>query len=72
MRYRTEISIPADHYVCVQLPAFLPEGRAILTVTFQASSTADDGDADLDLDRQDIEWWDEFETETETDPVPGY
>jgi hypothetical protein len=62
MRYRTEISIPADRYVCVQLPSYLPEGLAVLTVTIQAPIPIESSESgETDPDRMDIEWWDEFE-----------
>ena len=32
LRYRTEIVVPPDRYVCLQLPAHFPEGRATVTV----------------------------------------
>lgn len=62
-RYRAEIVIAADRYVCLQLPEHLPEGRAVVTVHFPdatadgAIPTRDEADADPD----DIEWWDEFD-----------
>lgn len=57
--YRTEIDVPADRYVFLQLPDRVPEGRATVIVSYPASP----GDApeDPDPDREDIEWWDEFE-----------
>ena len=62
MRYRTEIVIPPDRYVCVQLPTYLPEGKAVVTIYLP---DRDDGPPNLfteiESDRQDIEWWDEFE-----------
>ncbi len=66
MQYRTEIVVPEDRYVCVLLPEYLPPGRAILTVTL----TPADGDPDAPPahepdDRDDIEWWEEFEPEAE-------
>ena len=62
-QYRTEIVIPPDHYVCLQLPPDLPEGRAIVTVLSQSPEPAEP--AEPELDRQDIEWWDEFEDDRE-------
>jgi hypothetical protein len=62
MRYQTEIHVSTDRYVCLQLPSFFPEGRATVTVTVAldgrpiAEATAGD-----EADRQDIEWWDEFD-----------
>ena len=62
MRYRTEISIPPDRYVCVQLPAYLPEGRAQITITFHETEGSENHyTGESDVDRQDIEWWDEFD-----------
>jgi hypothetical protein len=62
MRYRTEILISPDRYVCVQLPSYLPEGRAVVTITIHEPEVADHGPtSESDPDRQDIEWWDEFE-----------
>ena len=67
MRYRTEISIPPDRYVCVQLPSYLPEGRAIVTVTLLEPDASESGSGgESDPDRQDIEWWEEFEDDVPT------
>jgi hypothetical protein len=61
-RYQTEIVIPADRFVCLQLPEHLPIGRATVTVVVEEpESEAHALPAELELDRQDIEWWDEFE-----------
>jgi hypothetical protein len=63
--YRTEIEIPLDRYVCLQLPDHLPEGRAVVTVRFlEAHAGAVGGPVDVldeSLDREDIEWWEEFD-----------
>ena len=65
-QYRTELVIPPDHYVCLQLPPDLPEGRAIVTVLVQSPQPAGLVEsAEPDLDRQVIEWWDEFEDDRE-------
>ena len=62
MRYRTEILISPDRYVCLQLPTYLPEGRAVVTVIIQEPDSHEQGAAgETDPDRQDIEWWDEFD-----------
>ena len=67
-RYRTEIHIPSDRYVCLQLPDRLPEGKAIVTVVFEHDPSHSEPDTDAsDSDRDDIEWWDEFD---EADDVP--
>ena len=64
MHYRTEIEITADRYVCLQLPDFIPPGRAIVTVRVTATEDLDDAEARVEREpddpRHDIEWWDEF------------
>ncbi len=64
MRYQTEIHVSPDRYVCLQLPDFFPEGRAVVTVTVEVERPArsDYGTAE-ETDREDIEWWDEFDDE---------
>ena len=64
-RYRTEILIPPDRTVVLQLPASLPEGWA--TVTIHASEPDKADHPESDPDHQDIEWWDEFDEETDVD-----
>jgi hypothetical protein len=64
MRYQTEIHVASDRYVCLQLPSFFPEGRAVVIVTVESEGAlATDRPAADDPDRQDIEWWDEFDDE---------
>ena len=66
MQYRTEVFIPPDRYVCLQLPVHLPEGRATITIQIHEPEPVHSGaNSELDLDRQDIEWWDEFEDDRE-------
>jgi hypothetical protein len=61
MRYRTEIVILSDRYVCVQLPDYMPEGRAFVTIEAEDAGVVDSqGAGESDADRLDIEWWDEF------------
>lgn len=61
-RYRTEIVIPPDRYVGVQLPTHLPEGRAVITIEVQEADTAvSTAWTESDPDHQDIEWWEEFD-----------
>lgn len=68
-RYRTEIEVPADRHVTLQLPPHFPEGRAFVTVlVLEAESPAPAGD---DPDRHDIEWWDEFSDDREGDEPGG-
>ncbi len=59
-RYQTEIVVPPDRYVCLQMPADFPEGAATVLVLV----------GEADPDRQEIEWWDEFEGE-DVSPVDG-
>lgn len=67
-RYRTEIHIPNDRYVCLQLPDRLPEGKAIVTVVFDQHPPNSDPESEAsDPDQDDIEWWDEFD---EAEDVP--
>lgn len=58
-RYRTQILIPPDRTVVLQLPPTLPEGWA--TVTILVHEPHDIEHQEADPDRQDIEWWDEFD-----------
>jgi len=63
MRYRTEILIPPDGYVCLQLPPYIHGGRAVVTVYVADGTDEDSNPAGLEseTDRDDIEWWDEFD-----------
>ncbi len=64
MRYQTEIHVSTDRYVCLQLPSFFPEGRATVTVEVEVKLddvSAAEAPAVDDADRQDIEWWEEFD-----------
>ena len=65
MQYRTEIYIAPDRYVCLQLPDFIPEGRATVTVSVTLGADLDPMEAAVDRDSEahDIEWWDEFDGE---------
>lgn len=65
-RYHTEIVVPDDRYVFLQLPDNFPVGRARVTVAFlesgsplPAEDVASVENPDRDVD--DVEWWDEFE-----------
>ncbi|SIO67331.1 hypothetical protein SAMN05444166_8337 [Singulisphaera sp. GP187] len=65
-QYRTEVFIADDRYVCLQLPANLPTGRALVTVVVVSSDPSDPEPApDVEPDHQDIEWWDEFDEDRE-------
>jgi hypothetical protein len=66
-QYRTEVVIAADRYVCLQLPANLPTGRAIVTVMVLPAEEAQEPEPapDVEPDHQDIEWWEEFEEDRE-------
>lgn len=62
--YRTEIVIPPDRTVVLQLPASLPDGPATVIVQVEVADDPDRAEgpeAGLELDREDIEWWEEFE-----------
>jgi hypothetical protein len=62
IRYQTEVIVPPDRYLCLQLPAHLPEGRVTVTVIADEPEPAEVLAApEPDLDRQDIEWWEEFD-----------
>ena len=64
MRYQTEIHVSSDRYVCLQLPSYFPEGKATVVVTVEVEhGTAPGHVLGDDADRQDIEWWDEFDDE---------
>ena len=53
----TEIHVADDGYICLQLPDFVPRGKAMVTVTFQEPEDDDRRDVGDDDDRDDIEWW---------------
>ena len=62
-RYRTEVMIAADRYVCLQLPPDLPTGRATVIVLIDepAERPQDPTAAADDVDHDDVEWWEEFD-----------
>jgi hypothetical protein len=63
-RYRTQVEIPADRSLCLILPEDFPEGPAIVTVYVLNKRDSEGFDEPaLDPDREDIEWWEEFEDE---------
>ncbi|MDB5352241.1 MAG: hypothetical protein JWN86_3488 [Planctomycetota bacterium] len=64
-RYRTQILIPPDRTVVLQLPSHIPEGWATVSIQLPEPETSHHPEADPD--RQDIEWWDEFDEETDED-----
>jgi hypothetical protein len=69
LNYRTEIYVATDRYVCLQLPDYVPQGRAVVTVTF-TEDFGDEPGMDLegrDDDRQDIEWWDDLDDDLDRD-----
>jgi hypothetical protein len=66
-RYRTQILIPPDRTVVMQLPLTIPQGWAIVTVQIQENHDGEHHEPDPD--RQDIEWWDEFDDEEEPGDV---
>ncbi|WP_406696686.1 hypothetical protein V5E97_37435 [Singulisphaera sp. Ch08] len=65
-QYRTEVIIADDRYVCLQLPAHLPTGRATVIVQVVSDDTLEpELTPDGESDHQVIEWWDEFEEDRE-------
>jgi hypothetical protein len=65
-QYRTEVLVAADRYICLQLPDHLPLGRATVTVLVHGPGEPEDATLpDPDPDRQDIEWWEEFDDDCE-------
>jgi hypothetical protein len=68
LRYRTQIIVPADRYIGLQLPASLPEGPATVIVQVHEEPVPGAPGAcdETDPDREDIEWWEEFEDTPET------
>ena len=66
-RYRTEIVIPPDRFINLQLPPHLPEGRATITVWVE-DADEDRHQAEADPDHQDIEWFEEFDEEDDAAP----
>lgn len=66
-RYRTEIVIPPDRFIGLHLPPYLPEGRAVITVVVLDHDPEGGARAETESDRQDIEWWEEFGDEAESE-----
>jgi hypothetical protein len=58
LRYTTEIVIPADRYVCLQLPEGLAPGPATLTIVCHDPTPAE---SEEEPEADDVEWWEEFE-----------
>jgi hypothetical protein len=67
-RYRTEIVIPEDRLVALQLPTGLPTGRAVVTVQVLEVRAAGE---DAPEEPGGIEWWDEFGEAPEGDEPWG-
>ena len=66
IRYQTEVVVPPDRYVCLQLPPTIHEGRATVIVLVEEAEPAEVvANIDPELDHQDIEWWEEFEERVE-------
>lgn len=64
--YRTEILVPEDRVLLIHLPEDIPTGRALVVVQPLDDGLGEPDDdlaAALDLDRTDMEWWDEFEAD---------
>jgi len=68
-RYRTEIVITCDRYVCLQLPAHFPEGRARITVFHDDPSQpipTEPPEAAAPPD-EDTAWWEELDGDARPD-----
>ncbi|MFO0909292.1 MAG: hypothetical protein U0794_13230 [Isosphaeraceae bacterium] len=67
--YRTEIVVPPDRYVYLQLPPDFPLGNAEVVVRHGVSSelaVSTEGDSSTspaagEAEGDDIEWWEEFD-----------
>jgi hypothetical protein len=72
-RYRTEILIPEDRTVVLHLPPHLPEGRASVVVVIEDEPPewAEQEHDEREMDHLDMEWWEEFNGETEGESRPG-
>jgi len=55
--YRTEIVIPADRYICIQLPPDFPEGIALVGFRTPDDDAPGDPTGHREDDGRDIEWW---------------
>ncbi len=66
-RYRTEVDVPPDRYVCLQLPSHFQTGRATVIVLVQVADEGEDlpHNAPPETDDDDVEWWEEFDDEPE-------
>lgn len=63
-RYQTEVVVPADRRMVLRLPDALSAGRAVVTIELVEPEKDEPEERSLaELDRQDIEWWDEFAEE---------
>lgn len=60
-RYSTQIVIPADRLIVIQVPESVPEGPAVLTIQAPEDEPDGPGQEDSEDDLRDIEWWEEFE-----------
>lgn len=60
-RYSTQIVIPSDRLIVIQVPESVPEGPAVVTI--QAPDDEPDGPvaSEPEDDLRDIEWWEEFD-----------
>lgn len=60
-RYSTQIVIPNDRLVVIQVPESVPEGAALLTILAPETEPDGNGAEESEDDLRDIEWWEEFE-----------
>ncbi len=67
--YRTEVVVPEDGYISLQLPRDWPAGLATVAIRTGGANErvvfAEDGDPDT----EDIEWWDEFDEDLGNEPA---
>lgn len=62
IRYQTEVVVPPDRYLCIQLPPTIVEGRATVIVLVEDPEPVEVAvGIESELDHQDIEWWEEFD-----------
>ncbi len=71
-QYRTEVVIPSDGSLFLQLPDRFPTGKAIVTVwVHEPELSGQSPESELDDDHLDIEWWEEFDGDREEVAEPS-
>lgn len=64
--YKTEVIVPPDGCIFLQLPKGWPEGLATIAIRVGGADERVTFAEDGDIDTEDIEWWDEFEEDSQT------